>query len=264
MRTIINKHQTKPCPYCAEPIRLAAVKCRFCGEFLRGDRSHSCPEPEEWNEAESEEEYEYEEVDEEEMPEEDEEEEYEEEEEEEEIDDEDEVLYAGRPSIFARIGTILVGLVLITLCGAVYYQPLAHYLLRIPQVSITQAHVVTIENWLDLGALSLAIGMGLYVLYQVADLKSIYYEVTPDRIEWSRGIFSRKVDNVDMFRVIDLKLRRSLLDCLVGIGTVHLTTKDDSDPTFDFIKVRYCRDLYNIIKKAGLEADKQRGVIHLE
>ena len=67
-----------------------------------------------------------------------------------------------------------------------------------------------------------------------------------------------------MFRVIDLKLRRSLLECLLGIGTVHLTTKDDSDPQFDFVKVPDCRYLYDVLKKAGLEADKVRNVIHME
>lgn len=92
----------------------------------------------------------------------------------------------------------------------------------------------------------------------------IYYEVTADRIEWSRGILDRRVDNLDMFRVVDLKLRRTLLDCIVGIGTVGLITNDKTDPEFTFEKIRNSRKLYDIIKKASLEADRQRGVVHLE
>lgn len=34
---------TKPCPFCAEPIQIAAVKCKHCGEFLNGSRTVSRP-----------------------------------------------------------------------------------------------------------------------------------------------------------------------------------------------------------------------------
>jgi len=67
-----------------------------------------------------------------------------------------------------------------------------------------------------------------------------------------------------MFRVIDLKLRRSLLDCILGIGTVGLITTDKTDPEFTFEKMRHCRRLYDTIKKASLAADHRDGVIHLE
>ena len=102
------------------------------------------------------------------------------------------------------------------------------------------------------------------VLSKAFYLKMIYYEVCADRIEWSRGILDRRVDNLDMFRVIDLKLRRSIIDCLFGIGTVALVTTDKSDPEFVFEKVRHCRELYDVIKKASLEADRRTGVVHLE
>jgi hypothetical protein len=67
-----------------------------------------------------------------------------------------------------------------------------------------------------------------------------------------------------MFRVIDLRMRRSLLDCIFGIGTVTLITTDKTDPNFTFQKIKRPRRLYDIIKKASLEADKRRGVVHLE
>jgi hypothetical protein len=67
-----------------------------------------------------------------------------------------------------------------------------------------------------------------------------------------------------MFRVIDMKLHRSLLDYLVGVGTVTLMTKDETDPEFEFEKVRRPKDLYDIIKRASLEADRKQGVIHMD
>jgi membrane protein YdbS with pleckstrin-like domain len=130
--------------------------------------------------------------------------------------------------------------------------------------ALNQQQFALVHQYRIIVGIGLAALVILTLLIKMARLKTTRYEVSADRIEWSRGILDRKVDNLDMFRIVDLKLRRSLLDCIVGIGTVTIITTDKTDPEFDFEKIRNPRRLYDIIKKASLEADRRSNAIHIE
>ena len=121
-----------------------------------------------------------------------------------------------------------------------------------------------IDQYAGYVGLGLAALILLNAILRTAQIKSIHYEISPDRIEYARGIFSRKIDNLDMFRVTDIKLHRSLLDCMVGVGSVTLVTKDETDPSFDFEKVANPKKLYDLIKQSALAADRKQGVVHLD
>ena len=41
-------------------------------------------------------------------------------------------------------------------------------------------------------------------------------------------------------------------------------TLDESDPEFEFVKVRRCRDLYETLKQADPQTERRRNVIHVE
>ena len=250
--------QTKKCPFCGETVQALAIKCRYCAEFLNTEEAKALEADPLIGEDEK-------------------------------IDDN--ILFQCRPSLLAMVGSIIKAI--FVLAGAVFLivypieqlpifqsgqsqvleadsQPTAEpqtsdtLLDRLSHFALTEQQVLIFKKCRLTAGISLWILVLLVVLLKMLRLKMMFYEVTADRIEYSRGILDRRVDNLDMFRVVDLRLRRSLLDCMLGIGTVSLVTTDKSDPQFTFKKVRHSRELYNVIKQASLQADQKQRVVHLQ
>lgn len=229
MRTITsNPSKTKQCLFCGEIIQAQAVKCRYCAEFLNTDEAKALEAACETEEQPS---------DEENCP----------------------AALTVRPSLWALTPAVMRSLLFLGL--AVF---LIHFPLEETAVFKANAQLQQFSEYRVLAGIGLTVLTVFILFIKALKLKMICYEVTDDRIEWSRGILDRRVDNLDMFRVVDLKLRRNLFDCIVGIGTVGLITTDKTDPEFNFEKIKKPRRLYDLIKTASLDADRKNSIIHLE
>jgi len=61
--------------------------------------------------------------------------------------------------------------------------------------------------------------------------KNKIYELTTERLKTSDGVFSKKTDTLELYRVKDLETRQPFLYRLVGIENVQVNTSDISSPS---------------------------------
>ena len=115
--------------------------------------------------------------------------------------------------------------------------------------------------------LSCLVGVG-FVLIGLRWLKnrSALYAVTDQRLIIKRGILFKTIDEIELYRIKDVRLGYSLLNQMTDIGTIVLTS---SDPTtagggFTLRDVPMARDRREGLRTLVDRARQRRGVRELD
>jgi uncharacterized membrane protein YdbT with pleckstrin-like domain len=106
--------------------------------------------------------------------------------------------------------------------------------------------------------LLLPVPLGIAV-WKWLELKCRVYEMSTERVKSSRGIFTRRTDELELYRVKDLTVIEPFFFRLFGLGSIIITTNDTSTPTLTIHAVKGVKDLREELRKA-IEAcrDKKR------
>ncbi|MCU6455225.1 PH domain-containing protein [Sphingomonas sp. A2-49] len=120
-------------------------------------------------------------------------------------------------------------------------------------------------GWLTI--LSCAIGVGLVVI-AVRWLQNMAaaYDVTDQRLIVRRGLIMKSIDEIELYRVKDVRVDFSLINQLTDIGTITITSSDRTtgNGTFVLRDVPAARERREGIRKLVDRARQRRGVRELD
>lgn len=84
----------------------------------------------------------------------------------------------------------------------------------------------------------------------VLKYRTTRYTITTRRIEFERGILTRRVDSLELWRVLDVSYSQSLSDRLFGDARITLVGTDRSDPALVLYGLPDHRRLFEALRDA--------------
>lgn len=85
----------------------------------------------------------------------------------------------------------------------------------------------TLAGWGTLLLCLVGVGFLIILVTWVRNL-GITYELTNDRLVLRKGIFVKSVDEIELYRVKDVRLNFTLINQMAGIGTITIDSSDET------------------------------------
>ena len=73
------------------------------------------------------------------------------------------------------------------------------------------------------------------------------YKVSDEKLIIKTGFFSTNEEEVRLYRIMDMTLKRSFGQRLWGLGTIHVCSADKSTPEFDIKRIKNSEVVKNLL-----------------
>ena len=90
------------------------------------------------------------------------------------------------------------------------------------------------------------------------------YRLSEDRLFCETGLLNLKSEEVLLYRVRDLRLKMSLGQRILGVGTISVISSDQSIPHLDLVNVKNPREVKELIHRSVEAAKEKRRIRTME
>lgn len=90
------------------------------------------------------------------------------------------------------------------------------------------------------------------------------YELEEERLFIRTGFFTRKEDEVRLYRIMDISWQQTLGQRIFGVGTIHCCSSDATMKEFDIINIKKPREVKEMLSQKIEEQRDTKRVYHRE
>jgi uncharacterized membrane protein YdbT with pleckstrin-like domain len=118
-------------------------------------------------------------------------------------------------------------------------------------------------SWYPLVLTGLAV---LIVLWKWIQNMAALYEITPERLVVRRGIIFKSIDEIELYRIKDVRMDFSLLNQWAGIGNICLASSDETTRVGDLVMrhIEKARERRETLRRLVDAARQRRGVREID
>lgn len=103
----------------------------------------------------------------------------------------------------------------------------------------------------------------LVLLYRFIYLRRIRYRIGAELLVSERGVLLRKVDYMELYRIVDFQEHQSLLQQLCGLKTVRILSMDRNTPRLDLIGLSRRNDIVPQIRERVEYNKRKKGIYEI-
>lgn len=163
-------------------------------------------------------------------------------------DDSEEIYYQGSPMLRGELSSLFIcwAIAVVLFAAPILFRVFETYW---PLVWITLACIV--------------VGV-IVALIPVLTVRRIRYRISNYRIDWETGLLSKNIDTLELWHVEDIRFHQSLIDRILGVGTITVISHDDTTPQMTMRGIPNPRPVFEALKQRIIAVKRQRGVLKVD